>query len=267
MARGPSFAGIEKRIKPVASITTPMRVALYGRAGSGKTTIAATFPAPLLVDIKQEEGTASVADVPGLQVFPAESWEDFEQVYWFLENGEHKFKTVILDTVTQLQELAIRQVLSKAKKSDEDAGGFGTMSKGQWGDVATLMKTWLMNFRNLGFNVVYLAQERVFNAGDDAPEDNQIAPEVGPRLMPSVGSTLNAAVDYIGQTFVREHIVRKRDPKTKKVEEMKSVQYCLRVGPHSYYTTKVRSIKSTKIPSFLVDATYEDLVELRAGDV
>lgn len=267
MARAPTFDRIAKRIVDVSTIENPMRVALYGRTGSGKTTIAASFPSPLLVDIKEEQGTASVKDVKGLKVFPADTWDDIEQIYWYLENGEHPFKTVILDTTTQMQELAIRHVLSKAKKSDEDAGGFGTMTKQMWGDTATLMKTWLINYRGLGINIVYLAQERIFNAGDDAPEDNQIAPEVGPRMMPSVGSTLNAAVDYIGQTFIREHILRKRDPKTKKVEENKTVQYCLRVGPHAYYTTKVRSLKKVKIPSFLVDATYDDLVELRNGDV
>jgi energy-coupling factor transporter ATP-binding protein EcfA2 len=266
VSKQPSFAGIEDRIVPVSEIKTPMRLAIYGRAGSGKTTLASSFPAALLLDIKEEQGTASVADVKGLQVFPVEDWDDLEQVYWFLESGKHKFKTLILDTVTQMQELAITRVLEKKKKDVEDAGGWGTLTKGDWGDVASLVKTWIMNFRGLKMNVVFIAQERVFNAGDEAGgEDGAIAPEVGPRLSPSVRSTLEAAVEVIGHAFVREKVTRKRGA-DKKIEETRVIQFCLRVGPHTYYTTKVRKPKGTITPAFLIDPTYEDLVELRAGE-
>ena len=264
----PSFAGIAGRIMPVAELKTPMRMALYGRAGSGKTTLAASFPKPLLVDIKNEEGTASVTDVKGLKVISAEEWDDIEQIYWYLADGKSGFQTVILDTVTQMQELAIAHVMSKKKKGedDEEAGAWGTMTKGDWGDVASLVKTWIMRFRDVGLSVVFIAQERVFNAGDEAgSEDGQIQPEVGPRLSPSVRSALEAAVDYIGHTFVREKVTRKRDEKTKKVTETRVMQYCLRLGPHAYYTTKVRKPKGIKVPSFLVDPSYEDLLELKTG--
>jgi hypothetical protein len=44
------------------------------------------------------------------------------------------------------------------------------------------------------------------------------------------------------------------------------VQYCARVGAHGYYLTKVRKPKSVELPAFLVDPTYEDLLELKNGD-
>lgn len=264
--RGTDTSTIASRIKPVAKIKKPMRVALYGRAGSGKTTLACSFPKPLLLDVNGEEGTDSVSDVKGLQVLPVQVWEDFEQLYWYLEEGDHDFETVIIDTVTNLQELAIKQVASENKKKDAD-GGWGTMTKQMWGEVSSMLKTWITNFRNLkGLNVVFLAQERLFNAGDEAEsDDNQIAPEVGPRMMPSVGSTLNAAVDLVGHCFIREDHKRVKD-KNGKVREKRETQYCLRIGPHAYYTTKVRKPRDAEVPSFLVDASYEDLAELKNGE-
>ena len=264
--RGTDFSGIAKKIKPVGKIQKPMRVALYGRAGSGKTTLACSFPKPLLLDVNGEEGTDSVSDVKGLQVLPVQTWEDFEQLYWFLENGDHDFETVIVDTVTNLQELAIREVASANKKKDAD-GGWGTMSKQMWGEVSSMLKTWITNFRNLpDLNVVFLAQERLFNAGDESEnDDGQIAPEVGPRMMPSVGSTLNAAVDLVGHCFIREEHKRVKD-KNGKVKEVRNTQYCLRIGPHAYYTTKIRKPRDAEVPSFLIDATYDDLVELKNGE-
>ena len=242
-----------------------MRLALYGRAGSGKTTLAATFPKPILLDIGNEEGTDSVSDVNGLQVMRVTTWEEFEQMYWYLENGDHDFETVILDTVTQLQELAIREIGAQNKKKDAD-GGWGSMTKQMWGEVATLLKTWITHYRALpDMNVVFIGQERIFNAGEEADtEDGQIQPEVGPRMMPSVVSTLNAAVDVLAHCFIREKHTRKKV--NGKTVEKREVQYCLRVGPHAFYTTKVRKPVSVELPGFLVDASYQDLVELKAGE-
>jgi hypothetical protein len=260
-----SFDGVASRIQDISKIEKPMRVVFYGRAGTGKTTIAASFPAPLLIDFRSEQGTDSVNDVKGLKVIQAEEWDDLEQLYWYLADAKHSFKTVIIDTVTQMQELAIKHILSTNKKNTEDAGNWGSMSKQMWGETASLLKSWIMNYRNLDLNCVFIAQDRVFNAGDEADtEDGQLKPEVGPRLMPSVGSTLNAAVDLIGNTFIREESKRVR--KDGKLIEQRKTQYCLRIGPHSVYTTKVRTTKDTKVPAFLVDATYEDLIELKNGN-
>ena len=242
-----------------------MRVAIYGRSGSGKTTLASTFPAPLLLDINQEEGTDSVADVKDLKVLSIDEWDDIEQTYWYLAETKHGFKTVIVDTVTQMQELAIGEVSGRKKVKAEKFGGWGTLTRQEWGDAAGMMKVWITHFRNLPFNVVFLAQERVFGGGDEADDaEGQIAPEVGPRLMPSVRSTLDASVDIIGNSFIRSSVRQSRT--NGKITQVRRMQYCLRVGPHVSYITKVRKPKGIEAPAFLIDPTYEDLLELRTGE-
>lgn len=261
-SRGHDYSSVASRIRDVQKIKKPLRVALYGRSGSGKTTLACTFPKTLLLDIK-DEGTDSVTDVPGLKAFAIETWDDLEQAYWFLAEADHDFESVAIDTVTQMQDLAVREVVSQNKKNEKEAGNWGTLSKREWGEVSTMLKTWVTNFRNLPMNVVFIAQERVFNVDEESDTvDGAIMPEVGPRLMPSVASTLNAAVDLIGNCFVRETITRTRN-KEKKLVETRKTQYCLRIGPHSVYVTKVRKPKSVEVPSFLVDAEFDDLIELQ----
>ena len=85
-------------------------------------------------------------------------------------------------------------------------------------------------------------------------------PSVGPRLMPSVASALNAAVKIIGNTMIREQVEKKAGGKVKR-----TVSYCLRIGPHAYYATKIRQPKGSYVPDILEDPSYNALVSLMKG--
>jgi hypothetical protein len=166
-----------------------------------------------------------------------------------------KFKTVILDTVSMMQDLALSHIL---EGSNREVGAL--LHKKDWGEASSLLKTWLMNFRDLKMNVVFIAQDRVSQGEEESEDsDGQILPEVGPRLMPSVASTLNAAVSIIGNTFVQEKI-KKIKTEEKKIIERREINYCLRIGPHAYYATKIRKPKAIEVPSYIKDPTYEKLV-------
>ena len=100
---------------------------IYGPAGTGKTTIAASFPAPIALGDCRDEGTDSVSDIDPkkLQVFPIENWDDVETFYHQAkgkmledENGKSFIpKTIVLDTVTNVQQMAIEEVLRRKKKT------------------------------------------------------------------------------------------------------------------------------------------------------
>src|SRR5690606_35552872 len=83
------FSDIESRIVGVSETIGNISAVFYGRSGTGKATLSASFPKPiLLIDIK-EQGNDSIADFSDdeVKVFPVESWDDIEQVYWFLKSG------------------------------------------------------------------------------------------------------------------------------------------------------------------------------------
>lgn len=215
----------------------------------------------MLVDIK-DEGTDSVSDVKDLKVFEATSWDDLDDLYWELYDNPKVYKTVIIDTITQAQQLIIEEIGSKNR--NKKPGEWGSMTKQDWGEVSSRLKTWITNMRDLPLEVVFIAQDRVFNLGEEESDDGAIEPEVGPRLSPSTMSHLCAAVSVIGNTFIRE-VVKKVKIRGKTTEKRRK-EYCLRLGPNSYYITKLRKPKSINLPDFLVNPTYEEILETIKGE-
>lgn len=264
--------------KKASELSHSRSYVFYGQSGTGKTTLASTFPGPILLCDVRDRGTDSVVGVEDLDVTEIESWEDLERVYWFLKKHPKKYRTVIIDTMSQLQSIVVENVLAEKGKDAEDAGGWGTMTQREWGDVAARIKPMIINLRDLPMDVVFIAQHRVFNLPSEEDEANNaavLAPEVGPALMPSVGKFLNAAVSIIGNTFIRERtekvkrmVKNPRNPKLKPkevIDEIKHIEYCLRVGPNPTYVTKVRKGREITLPDVITDPTYEKIMAILRG--
>lgn len=238
------------RVKPVAEMTTGLSALFYGRSGTGKTTLSSTFPKPMLLLDINEKGTDSISDVEGVDVLSLQDWNDFEDVYWWVL--DQKYKTIVIDAISSLQDYAIEKV----------RGGDGPISKRTWGEASGLMKTWIVNYRDLidrELNVVFLAHDRVSES--EETEDGEMLPSVGPRVMPSVASVLTASVQLIGNTFIKEEVNRKKLGKLER-----NVDYCLRIGPHAFYETKIRQPKAVEAPAILRDPTYSKIFSLIHGE-
>lgn len=251
------FSDLKGRIQAVHELPLVVSALFYGRSGTGKTTLAASFPGPaLLLDIR-EKGTNSVYDVKDLDVLSVEDWQDIEDVYWMLKKGS-RYKTVIIDQVSALQDMCQADIMESESKSQ--------MSQRLFGQVSGKMKTWILSYRDLideGINVVFLAHDRTFGNDDSDDSDYQIDPTVGPRTMPSVATVLTGSVNVIGCTFIQEKL-GKRDLNTK--SRSREVKYCLRLGAHGTYTTKLRTSKKNSIPAVLENPTYDRLVAIMRGE-
>lgn len=259
-AAKPKRDSIGSRIMAVADVPDYSSTLLYGEGGTGKTALSGTWPKKMLIIDIAEHGTKTLKKAPGVDVFRAETWEDIEEVYWWLYDGpgRGKYKTVSLDQISQMQDIAINTVRAAKNMKPNDKTSYKF-----WGEVSGMMKTWLQNFRNLqdqGLYVIFIAHQRTFG-GDGEEEDNQIDPSVGARLMPSVSSFLNGAVSTIGNTFIRERYLGKGKDRKRKVD------YCLRVGPHAVYRSKIRRPPdSGLLPDIIVSPTFEKLEKVSRGE-
>jgi hypothetical protein len=121
-----------------------------------------------------------------------------------------------------------------------------------------------MDIRGLPVNSVFIAQERVFNGGDEEDDGvDQLAPEVGTKLMPSVNKDLCASVNIVANTFIRIKVTKKKvDGKTERVIKK---QFCLRLGPNEVYTTKIRKPKGIEAPDYIVDPSYRKIIDIVKG--
>lgn len=247
---------VVKGISDVGDLDENHVALFYGKSGRGKTKTAATFPAPILfIDINNEKGLKTIRRVPGVKVARVRTWADFEELYWWLKDGQD-YKSIVLDQITGLQDLGVNHIREKRNKKSGDL-----FSQKNWGELSGDMKTWIGHYRELGdlYNVVFLAHERAFDTGDD-DDDNDLDPSVSARVMPSVGDFIAGACDIIGQNFIRTAKV-KVDGKS-----VDRTQYCMRLGPHPIYVTKIRRpAEAGPIPSYIVNPSYDKLVAIEQG--
>ena len=125
-----------------------------------------TFRGYCDIDVR-DRGTDSVNDRT-IDVKDIETLEDIEDTYYFLKENPGVYKTIIIDTVTQLQQVFMEEVTAGARK--KSAGAWGSMTRQQFGDVAAMMKEWVLNYRNLtdlDMEIIFIAQERTTSSNDD----------------------------------------------------------------------------------------------------
>ena len=228
-----------------------MKVLVYGPNGTGKTYMTGTFPGPVLVLDINEKGTKSLIGT-GAKKREIQTFEMFQMAYWYLKSGKHPYKTVVLDNVTTLQEMAMRYVMGK--EADIDISKDMEMpTKRDWGGLSQVMKRWLIDFRNLPMNVVFIAQER--RSSDDDLENDQVT--VFPQVSASVRAILGAAVDVIGNTYIRE---------TEDANGKVIVRYCMRVAANQKYMAKCRVPRGAKCPIAIVNPSYQALKKIMNGE-
>jgi hypothetical protein len=257
--------------KAVSEVKRQSSAAIYGRSGTGKTTLAASWPKPILYLNIRDNGEESISDVEGIDVVDIESSEDLlEQVLWLhkkASKGKLIYKTIVTDTMSQMQTMLVEEMgATKKIPKGKRAGDFGVLTRQDWGKISGDLIKYIMDIRALPVNSVFIAQERVFNSGDEEDDGvDQLAPEVGTKLMPSVNKDLCASVNIVANTFIRIKVTKKKDRETKKTEKVIKKQFCLRLGPNEVYTTKIRKPKGIEAPDFIIDPTYRKIMDIVKG--
>ena len=256
------------RIEPIGfGANDGVKINLYGRSGTGKTTLWATFPKPILALVcsggKKPGELRSINTAAYRKTIKQATMNKSSDVAELVEyqQREGKFATLVLDHATSLQDLVLKEILGLDELPAQ--GSWGMARREDWGQCALQMKEILRALLSLDCNVIIVAQEREF---DSEYEGELLMPYVASALTPSVVGWLNPACDYICQTFKRQRTVEKEikvgRKKVRRQQKVKGAEYCLRTGPHPIYEAKFRLPKGSELPDVIVDPDFDKIKEL-----
>lgn len=225
---------VKKRIHKASEYPHNQNVLVYGRPGAKKTRFCASAPKVLIIDV-DEEGTDSVRRDMDPDVIRIYTWGEINDIYWYLQEGDHSYESVAIDGVTGLQTLCMNFVLGE--DAARDASRDPDMASRQaWGKIGKLMKTQITNYVHLPMNTVLTATERSREA-EEGSDDEDVIKVWGPNCSPSVASHLEQAVGTIGRLVKREVVIRNKKKNTVRRE----VRSRLLVGDSEHYVSKDRN--------------------------
>lgn len=248
-------------MKDLIEFEEPIITVIWGRSGHGKTTTAATWPKPILIVDVNDKGSESAKDLNlkkgEITVFEAKDADDLEEIIEYVNDNPKKYKTVVIDHLTQVQEMYKQRIMDEEGKTKMTQPMFGTLSG--------YMKDFIMSVRalaDIGVYPVMLAQDRTDEV--ETPDEELLDPDIGPAMTPAVQKFLIASSKIVGRQYIasyEEKVKVKGVPKKVPVTE-----YRLFIGPNPYYATKIRKPRGAYCPDYLVNPCFEDLVAITKGE-
>lgn len=156
----------------------PMIITIYGPAGSGKTSVACSFPNAFLIrtqgeqvprDIPEDQLPASLPPVGSKtkEHNGKHVWDDtdlFDQLMALLRE-DHDYKTLIIDSITGLEELFVQSIVDGDPKNPKSivqaAGGYGAGRAAVRGKHGRVRKAAELLRDRKGMNIVFLAHVEI----------------------------------------------------------------------------------------------------------
>lgn len=137
---------------------------VYGNPGVGKTVLAGSADVVpemrpvLFLDV--EGGTLSLRDrYPEVEVVRVQSWNDIQKVYDALFNRQTEYKTVVVDSLTEIQKFSMYTIMDFVVRKDPDRDP-DVPSMREWGKNIEQIRKLVRAFRDLPINTIFTALEK-----------------------------------------------------------------------------------------------------------
>ena len=155
-------------------VDRPVLITICGDSGMGKTTLAASFPKPIV--IRAEDGLQAIPADQRPDAFPLLNGPDelWDQLKGLLQE-EHSYKTLIVDSVTALERMFIQNIVETDPKRprgiQQALGGYGAGRDAVSAMHARLRKAAGLLADKKGMNTVFIAHadtQKIEPPDDDA---------------------------------------------------------------------------------------------------
>jgi hypothetical protein len=160
---------------PVRKTRSNMNLLIYGKPGVGKTYLAASadwvpeMRPVMYLNIEGGDMTLRHA-APDIRKIPEEgslNWLQLEAVYDQLARqcyngpnpGEFVPRTVILDTLTELQKMNMNFIMTQLVDAEPDKYDIDVPDIRRWGKNGEQIRKWVRRYRDLPLNVIMCAHE------------------------------------------------------------------------------------------------------------
>lgn len=220
-----------------------LKMMVYGPSGQGKTRFMAsaqddprTLPA-LVLDA--EAGTDSLAG-KDIDVARIVRFADFNEVYRHLTSPDNKYKSVIFDSATELQQMGLLEILKadSANRRDKDA-----YQQQDWGKILLMMRRLVRQFRDLPVHTFFSALAK----DDIDPRAGQIKK---PRFQGSFAEDMISLMDVVSYLALA--------PGDKEGE----VKRVLLLNNQAQFRVKCRVPYEGNVPDAITDPTVGKLLDV-----
>jgi hypothetical protein len=213
----------------------PPRILLYGTNKIGKSTFGSFMPKPIFV--QADPGGAKHLGVAKLPTI--ETYSDFDKQLALIENDDHDYQTLVIDTVDWLERRIFQHVATNEGKNTIADVGFGrgyALAVEMWNQLFQRFDR-LVADRRMAILLIAHSQIQTFNAPDSEPYDRYL-PDLDKRSVSAFMEWVDAIL------FVNYRVY------TKKAEE--------KFGKKVYKATggDERIVYATERPSHLAGNRY-----------
>ena len=239
------MASLLKSAVPISKLGQRNLWVLYGKSNSGKTYVASTFPKPMLYIQIGDDGSNTIANVKGIKAISINTVEDFKNLAEELLD-DTQYKTVVADTFSLVvNEWTQQKVTMKGKK----------MTQQLWGDLKIDQEELIKSMHKIAKNHIVVLTCHESTDSIEGMED-EISPDVRPSVSKGARTYLEGMANYgIHTTKITKEVTKGNT--TKEV-----VKYAADIGPNPYYWTKLQIDPSIKVPSRIINPTYDKFMEI-----
>lgn len=225
-------------------------ILVHGPSKSGKSTFASTAPGPrLYADIEGGTRFLNIKAVPwdptknappvadgtwDTAVVTIRTWDDILKTLWWLNSGKHPFKSLIVDSISELQQKLIEKVTKREATKQQD-----------WGEILRLFMGLMRDFRDLCEHATAPLSAVVLIAMTKSGDDKLYHAH----LQGQAATTVPYLVDIMAATHVQNWS-----------DDQGNIQraYRLLVGANPVYETGERV--GGRLPSFIDSPNIPDLL-------